>query len=63
MTVTEKKQTKVVYQSGLEQTGIVFRYNSSGKIKRPLVFNKNRNPLDFVVDWQLNDVEDDLLLD
>ena len=63
MRVAEKKQTRIVFRSTMQKRGNQFRYNSSGRVKKPVVFNKNRNPLSFVVDWQLSEAEEEEFLE
>lgn len=59
MNISEKKQSKISISTSGEIES--YRYNSSGRIKRPVVINKKRNPLAYVVDWQLDEVNSYLL--
>ncbi len=61
MNVTEMKQKKLKASDDRTEEVFETRYNSSGKLKKPVLFKKTRSEFSFVVDWQLNDFDEMLL--
>ncbi len=61
MTITDITQKKMAVPNDWNEKVFDTRYNSSGKLKKPLLFKKRRSEFSFIVDWQLNDSDEMLL--